>query len=139
LFASDAIDGEVSGIHVFCHENILQTVYSTNLLMRSADVLVTNPSELSFYPIPKLFIKRVGSCEQWGAVHSAETGDGTLECMDIPHTIQMIDMFLRDENFIGNMCKNIVKNKKYGLYNGAYHVVEAAFDLKNGNREVQRY
>jgi hypothetical protein len=138
-FAEDAIEGEVSGIHGFYHENIFQAVYCTNLLMRSADVLVTKPSELSFYPIPKLFIKRVGGHEQWGAVHSAEIGDGTLECRDIPHTIQMLDMFLRDENYIGNMCKSIVKNKKNGIYNGAYHVVEAAFDLKNGNREVQRF
>jgi hypothetical protein len=137
-FATDAIDGEVSGIHGFCHENIYQAVYCTNLLMRSADVLVTKPSELSFYPIPKLFIKRVGGHEQWGAVHSAEMGDGTLECQDIPHTIQMLDMFLRDENFIGSMCKSIVMNKKNGVYNGAYHVVEAAFDLKNGNRSVER-
>jgi hypothetical protein len=106
--------------------------------MRSADVLVTKPSELSFYPIPKLFIKRVGGHEQWGAVHSAEIGDGTLECRDIPHTIQMLDMFLRDEDFIGNMCENIVKNKKHGIYNGAYNVVEAAFDLKKGNRTVEK-
>jgi hypothetical protein len=137
-FAGDAIDGEVSGIHGFYHKNIYQAVYCTNLLMRSADVLVTKPSELSFYPIPKLFIKRVGGHEQWGAVHSAEMGDGTLECRDIPHTIQMLDMFLRDENFIGSMCKSIVMNKKNGVYSGAYHVVEAAFDLKNGNRKVER-
>jgi hypothetical protein len=138
-FAKEAIDGEVTGIHGFYHENILQAIYCTNLLMRSADVLVTKPSELSFYPIPKLFIKREGSHEQWGALHSADIGDGTLECRDIPHTIQMLDMFLRDENFIGNMCKCIVKNKKNGIYNGAYHVVEAAFELKKGNRSVERY
>jgi hypothetical protein len=137
-FAQEAIDGEVNGIHGFYHENIFQAVYCTNLLMRSADVLVTKPSELSFYPIPKLFIKRVGGHEQWGAVHSAEIGDGTLECRDIPHTIQMLDMFLRDENFIGNMCENIIKNKKNGIYNGAYNVVEAAFDLKKGNRSLER-
>jgi hypothetical protein len=138
-FASEAIDGEVVGIHAFCHENIYQAVYCTNLLIRSADVLVTNPNELSFYPIPKLFIKRAGEHEKWGALHSAQIGDGTLECMDIGHTVQMLDMFLRDENYIGDMCKCIVKNKKNGIYNGAYHVVEAAFELKKGNRKVERY
>jgi hypothetical protein len=138
-FAEEAIDGEVSGIHGFYHENIFEAVYCTNLLMRSADVLVTKPSELSFYPIPKLFIKRVGGHEQWGAVHSAEIGDGTLECRDIPHTIQMLDMFLRDENYIRNMCKNIVENKRMGIYDGAYKVVEAAFDLKEGRRTLQEY
>jgi hypothetical protein len=50
----------------------------------------------------------------------------------------MLDMFLRDENFIGNMCENIIKNKKNGIYNGAYNVVEAAFDLKKGTRSLER-
>lgn len=52
-------------------------------------MLVTKPSELSFYPAPKLFIKRVGGHEMWGAIHSAEIGDGTLECRDVSHTLQM--------------------------------------------------
>ena len=83
-FANDAIDGDVYGIHAFWHENIFEAVYCTNLLMRSCDVLVTKPSELAFYPIPKLFLKRIGGHEKWGAIHSAEMGDGTLECTDVP-------------------------------------------------------
>ena len=129
-FATQAIDGEVTGIHGFWHKNIFEAVYCTNLLMRSADVLVTKPSELAFYPIPKLFIKRVGGHEMWGAIHSAEVGDGTLECRDIPHTLQMIDMFLKDEEFLIDMCENIKENKKIGLYNGAYEVVKLAMNMK---------
>ena len=115
----------------FWHKNIFEAVYATNLLMRSADVLVTKPSELAFYPVPKLFIKRVGKHEMWGAIHSAEVGDGTLECRDIPHTIQMIDLFREDENLLKDMCNSIVENKKSGLYDGAYKVVELAMGLKN--------
>lgn len=130
-FAKEALTGEVSGIHGFFHENIFEAVYCTNLLMRSADVLVTKPSELAFYPIPKLFIKRVGGHEQWGAVHSAEIGDGTLECRDIEHTLQMVHMFLSDSTYLTDMCENIIRNKSVGIYDGAYKVVEAAFALKN--------
>ena len=129
-FAADAIDGEVTGIHGFWHENIFDAVYCTNLLMRSADVLVTKPSELAFYPIPKLFIKRVGGHERWGAIHSAEMGDGTLECEDIPHTLQMIDMFLNTD-LLDEMCAHINTNNSIGLYNGAYKVIEIAMGLKN--------
>ena len=100
--------------------------------MRSADVLVTKPSELAFYPIPKLFIRRVGGHEQWGAVHSAELGDGTLECRDIEHTIQMLDLFLRDPGMLESMCHNIVNNKKLGIYDGAYKVVEAGGRKRHG-------
>ena len=131
-FAGEALDEskEITGIHGFWHKNIFEAVYCTNLLMRSADVLVTKPSELAFYPIPKLFIKRVGKHEMWGAIHSAEMGDGTLECRDIPHTLQMVDIFMNSSNELKDMCECIVENKKAGLYDGAYKVVELAMGLK---------
>lgn len=125
-FAEHAIHNEVSGIHGFYHADIFEAVYVTNLLMRSTDVLVTKPSELAFYPIPKLFIKRVGGHEQWGAIHSAEIGDGTLECTDIPHTLQMLDLFLTDKEVLQSMCKNIMRNHEQEIYSGAYKVVELA-------------
>ncbi len=132
-FAADALTGEVTGVHAFYHGNIFQAVYATNLLMRSCDVLVTKPSELAFYPVPKLFIRRIGGHEQWGAVHSAEIGDGTLECRDIPHTLQMIELFMTDDVTLSDMCVNIVKNKSMGIYDGAYQVVRTAMGLKNKN------
>ena len=129
-FAEEALTGDVTGVHAFWHENIFEAVYCTNLLMRSCDVLVTKPSELAFYPVPKLFIKRIGGHEQWGAIHSAEIGDGTLECRDIPHTIQMIKMFMDDEVLLKDMCGNIIKNKEQGIHDGAYEVVRIAMGLK---------
>jgi hypothetical protein len=139
-FAGRALDTsqEITGIHGFWHENIFEAVYCTNLLMRSCDVLVTKPSELAFYPVPKLFIRRVGKHEMWGAIHSAEMGDGTLECRDIPHTIQMLSLFLKDKNYLKDMCENIMQNKKTGLYDGAYRVVEIAMGLKNNEGEGQK-
>ena len=98
--------------------------------MRGSDVLVTKPSELAFYPIPKLFIRRVGKHEMWGAIHSAEIGDGTLECRDIPHTLQMIDRFL-GTTLLDDMSRQIMANKKSGIYDGAYKVVEIAMGMKN--------
>ncbi len=129
-FCEDVYDKDVIGIHGFWHENIFEAVYATNLLMRSSDVLVTKPSELAFYPIPKLFIRRVGKHEMWGAIHSAEIGDGTLECRDIPHTLQMLDLFKDDDWMLEEMCENILTNDSIGIYDGAYKVVEAAMLLK---------
>lgn len=130
-FAEDALTGDVCGVHAFWHENIFEAVYCTNLLMRSCDVLVTKPSELAFYPVPKLFIKRVGGHEQWGAIHSAEIGEGTLECRDTPHTLQMIKLFMEQNHLLEDMCENIKKNKEAGIYDGAYKVVELAMAKKN--------
>jgi len=54
-----------------------------------------------------------------------------LECRDIPHTIQMLELFLKDDQFLIDMCHNIETNKVAGLYDGAYKVVELAMGLKN--------
>ena len=131
-FAGKALDPQqkIAGIHGFWHKNIFEAVYCTNLLMRSCDVLVTKPSELAFYPVPKLFIKRVGKHEMWGAIHSAEIGDGTLECRDILHTLQMLDLFLQEESLLFGMCACIETNKSIGIYDGAYRAVELAMGLK---------
>ena len=129
-FCEQAINGDVDGIHVFYHASIFEAVYCTNLLMRSADVLLTKPGELSYYPIPKLFLKRIGGHEKWGAIHSAEFGDGTLECNDVPHTLQMVDLFLQDDTLLKHQCEAIKTNKTIGLYDGAYKAVEIAMGLK---------
>ena len=130
-FASDAMTGDVNGIKCFCHSNIFEAVYCTNLLMRCCDVLVTKPSELAFYPVPKIFIKRIGGHEQWGAIHSAEMGDGSLECRDIPHTLQMIRLFADEDAPLYDMCNNTENNKKAGIYDGGYNVVKLARGLKS--------
>ena len=119
-------NSKLVGIHAFYHGNIFQAVYATNLLMRSCDVLVTKPGELSFYPVPKLFIRRVGKHEMWGAIHSAEMGDGSLECRDIPHTLQMVQMFIEEDYLLEDMCECIRENNRAKLYDGAYKVVELA-------------
>ena len=129
-FAEASIDGEVRGVHAFWHENIFEAVYCTNLLMRSCDVLLTKPSELAFYPVPKLFLRRIGGHEKWGAIHSVEMGDGTLECEDVPHTLQMVDLFLNEEDTLRYMCERIKLNKTMGVYDGAYEVVKLAMAKK---------
>jgi hypothetical protein len=52
--------------------------------MRVMDVMITKPSELAFYPVPKIMYERVGGHEMWGAIRNAELGDGTVEVRTIP-------------------------------------------------------
>ena len=130
-FAARSLTESVEGVHAFWHEIIFEAVYCTNLLMRSADVLVTKPSELAFYPIPKLFLKRIGGHERWGAIHASEMGDGSLECEDIPHALQMLDLFLNDSVLLSEMCRCIHQNNTIGVYSGAYRAVEIAMQCRN--------
>ncbi|MBQ1432348.1 MAG: hypothetical protein IIZ09_04605 [Ruminococcus sp.] len=125
-FAENALDGEVSGIHAFFHTDIFAAVYSTNLLMRCSDVLITKPSELAFYPVPKLMIKRVGGHEAWGAIRAAELGDGTYECSTVAECCAMMRMIQHSDDIIAKMCENIMTAKEAGVYDGAYKVIELA-------------
>lgn len=118
------------GIHVFYNQDIFAAVYVTNLLMRGSDVLVTKPSELAFYPVPKLFIRRVGGHEAWGAIHSAEIGDGTYECETRNSVREMLDQFQNDPEVLNRMCRNIMKNKTAGIYDGAFEVIKLATQEK---------
>lgn len=45
-FCNNANDNRITGVHAFYHKDIFEAVYSTKLLMRCCDVLVTKPSEL---------------------------------------------------------------------------------------------
>jgi hypothetical protein len=125
-FANQAIEHEVQGIHVFYHEDIFAAVYGSNLLMRSSDILITKPSEIAFYPVPKLLIKRVGGHEAWGAIRSAEIGDGTIECESVDGILQMLDLMLNSDEILTMFCNNIIKANKIGVYNGAYRAVKLA-------------
>ena len=125
-YAENAVTGKAEGIVGFCHEDIFAAVYITNLLMRASDVLVTKPSELAFYPIPKLFIQHVGGHEIWGAIHSAEMGDGTYEVAPGRETVDMIHLLQSEPEILLNMNRCILENNKAGLYNGAYEVVKLA-------------
>jgi hypothetical protein len=134
-FADEIRTGPTQGLHVFLHDNIFPAVYATNYLMRVVDVMITKPSELAFYPVPKIFNERVGGHEMWGAIRGAELGDGTVEARSIPHTLQAIDVLTHDNDLLELFCDRIVKNKNIGIYDGAYKCVELAtgrkFDRKS--------
>ncbi len=128
--AKKALNEEVSGIHVFYHQDIYAAVYSTNLLLRTSDILITKPSELAFYPIPKLFIKRVGGHEMWGAIHSAEIGDGTIECETPQLANQMLELLLNEDYHLTMLNQAILNNYDNKVYHGGYKVVELASNNK---------
>jgi hypothetical protein len=129
-FAEQALDDEVSGVHLFCQQNLFAAVYATNLLMRSCDILITKPSELAFYPVPKLMIKRVGGHEAWGAIRAAEVGDGTCECTTNDEIMRMLALMLKEPDLLTEMNRNILAAQKAGVYDGAYNAVKLAFKDK---------
>lgn len=129
-FVEEASHGPVKGVHVFLHSEFYCAVYSTNLLMRISDVMITKPSELSFYPVPKLFIQRVGRHEAWGAIRGAEIGDGTIETSSISGLHRTLKLLIEDKDLPSLYCTQIVRNHRDGIYDGAYNSIKLAMERK---------
>lgn len=125
-FIEEAAERPVHGVHVFLHSDFYSAVYATNLLMRVSDVMVTKPSELSFYPVPKLFIQRVGRHEAWGAIRGAEIGDGTIETASVTGLHRTLKLLVEDRDLPELYCSHIVRNWKDGVYDGAYNAIKLA-------------
>ncbi len=126
LKAVEDVDHLDQGIYAIYHQNIFEAVYSTNLLMRSMDLMATKPSELAYYPIPKFFTKRVGGHEAYGAVHSSEIGDGTFECDTIKKINEMLSSLISQKDILISMNQNILKLNDIKRYHGGYKVIELA-------------
>ncbi|MBQ4444298.1 MAG: hypothetical protein II896_06575 [Clostridia bacterium] len=129
-FAADIREKDVKGVYAFCNKDIFQAVYSTNLFMPVTDLLVTKPSELAYYPIPKVFMKHIGGHEVYGAINGREKGDSTFECPTAESINEMFDRLLSDKDILTHMCDRIDELKRTGYYDGAYECVRLAAGLK---------
>lgn len=129
-FVHNLKETDVEGIYAICNENIFEAVYSTNLLMPVSDLLVTKPSELAYYPIPKLFMKHIGGHEVYGAINGREYGDSTFECPTRKSINEMLDLLINDKEIIPHMCNEIDRLKHNGHYDGAYECVKIAVGMK---------
>ena len=129
-FCGKALKNDVSGVHIFFNADKFAAVYTTNLLMRSTDLLLTKPSELAYYPVPKLLMQRIGGHERWGAVRAAELGDGTYELENIECGAQVLRLMLEEDDLLSLYNDQIVRNLKAGIYSGCYRIVDMALDKK---------
>lgn len=125
-FVAAAAHSIVEGVHIFLHKDFYAAVYLTNLLMHVCDIMVTKPSELSFYPIPKLFIQRVGRHEAWGAIRGSEAGDGTIETDNESDLVRTMRVLITDSDLLELYIRHIRLNAAAGVYNGAYNAVMLA-------------
>ena len=124
---ADTLDEDMDpGVYAICDQDIFEAVYSTNLLMRKCDVLITKPSELSFYPVPKLMMRHIGGHEVYGAIHAQELGDSTFECDTCKSLCEMIDTLIQDRKILSVMCDRIKVLKDHKVYDGGYETVKLA-------------
>ncbi|MBQ9485811.1 MAG: hypothetical protein IJU83_03125 [Clostridia bacterium] len=123
---------DAEGIYAVYNQDIFQAVYSTNLLMPQCDVLITKPSELAYYPIPKIFMRHIGGHEVYGAINAREIGDSSPECPTVKSVNAMIDTFIGDKELYCHILDRIDELKKTGYYDGGYECVRLAVKGANG-------
>ncbi len=125
-FTAELRQTDRAGIFAVYNEDLFRAVYATNLLIPESDWLVTKPSELAYYPVPKIFMRHIGGHEVYGAIDSQELGDGTFECPTENSINAMLDRILEDGEIIEHIAKRIDELKKQGAYDGAYECVRLA-------------
>ena len=116
-------------ITLFAFPVYFPAVATTDVLSRVADVLACKPSELAFYPVPKLMIRRVGDHEEYSARRASEVGDGTLELREVPDAMAYVDKMCTSPDLLVTMNQAIQTNKKIGVYDGCKKAVELAQEL----------
>ena len=125
-YVSSIREGDASGIVAVCNEDLFRAVYSTNLLMPVCDLMVTKPSELAYYPIPKVFMHHIGGHEVWGGVWGSQMGDALPEFPDAKSVNAALDRIVSDREIIPHLCDRIDELHAAGVYHGAYECVRLA-------------
>jgi len=127
-FREKMVSSEPSkNVTLFAFEEYFTAVATTDILCNVSDVLACKPSELAFYPIPKLMIRRVGDHEQFSALRASELGDGTLEAREIQDCLEYVDLFMKPD-LLTSMNKCIVENNKIGIYDGCKNAIRLALE-----------
>ncbi|OEU10937.1 hypothetical protein FRACYDRAFT_193278 [Fragilariopsis cylindrus CCMP1102] len=122
-------------ITLFAFDEYFPAVATTDILCRVSDILTCKPSELAFYPIPKLHIRRVGDHEEYSAIRSAEVNDGSLETRTIPDTIRYIELLTNPNcNLLAMWNEQIIINhQKLNMYNGCKNAVKWAVEASTAS------
>jgi len=121
-------------VTLFAFKDYFPAVATTDVLSRVADVLCCKPSELAFYPVPKLMIRRVGDHEAYSALRASELGDGTLELREVAEAMAYVAQMHAGPDLLTMMNTCIANNKSIGLYDGCKQAVALAEELAAGKK-----
>jgi len=116
-------------ITMFAFDEYFPAVATTDILCRVSDVLACKPSEMAFYCVPKLMLRRVGEHEAYSAKRASELGDGTVEAREVEDARAFIDLFSASPDILVQMNECIMKNNTIGIYSGCKIAVEQVMKM----------
>jgi hypothetical protein len=118
-------------VTLFTFDEYFPAVATTDILSRVTDILSCKPSELAFYCVPKLHIRRVGDHEADSAKRSTELGDGTLEAREVADAMDYMRLFLQGPELLISMNTAIMNNHKIGIYEGCKVALQKVLEKTN--------
>ncbi|HBS06643.1 MAG TPA: hypothetical protein DEA96_16860 [Leptospiraceae bacterium] len=113
---------------VFHFESRYEAVYATDYAIVYSDILATKPSELAFYPIPRLFLRRVGDHEGYSADYGFKLGESTPERRTEKDALKDLKDWQGDSTPLKQMNETIAANHARKLYNGSTVAIERALE-----------
>lgn len=123
LRAGDAAGAKVT---VLAFADYFAAVAATDLLVPHVDVLACKPSELAFYPVPKLMIRRVGDHEAFSASRANELGDGTAEVRTVAEAAVYLSRFVKAAEPLATMNEMVKRHAAWGAYSGCKNALDLA-------------
>lgn len=113
---------------LFHFESRYEAVYATDYAIVYSDILATKPSELAFYPIPRLFVRRVGDHEGYSADYGYKLGEATPERRSSREALEDLRSWSRDPSPLKAMNETIAENHGRNLYGGSTVAIQRALD-----------
>ncbi|MCB1302957.1 MAG: hypothetical protein KDK37_01710 [Leptospiraceae bacterium] len=116
---------------LFAFESHFNAVYATDYAATYCDILTTKPSELAFYPIPKLLVRRMGDHEGYSADYASQLKEATPERRSAEAAFEDLRRWATDSSELLKMNESIEANYRRGLYHGSATAVERALESRN--------
>ena len=95
-------------------------------LVRCADVLVSRPSQISYFPVPKVLLRRLADHESENSEYLVNLDETDPECNRPESAVITIERLIDDSSILIRRNEAIIKRASTGLYNGAKRALEIA-------------
>lgn len=100
------------------------SVRATDELIRCVDLLVTRPSQVAFFPIPKVLLRRLADHESDSSSYFVALDESDTECSRPEKAASLILSMLPEGGPLIRRNEGILRRSESGLYLGARRVAE---------------
>ncbi|MCE9600531.1 MAG: hypothetical protein K8S54_21410 [Spirochaetia bacterium] len=110
----------------FTSSDQLELAFLTDCLIRISDILITQPSDLAFLPVPKILTRRATESQANSSQQAETLGDAWPEQKTAAQAAALIRKIMQERNLLTTINERIVRNAGDRVYEGSKLAVELA-------------